>query len=94
MSPSRSDGERERRAGAGVADGVLGEVRRDHAEHARPDRQLDVVGAFDPELDARSGGALLELLDRLFEHGPHRRRAERDDARARLELARGTAPRR
>ena len=35
------DGERERRARAGVADRVLGEVPRDHAEHARPDRELD-----------------------------------------------------
>ena len=83
---STLDGEREGRAGAGVADRVLGEVPRDHAEHARPDRQLDVVGAFDPDLDARSGGALLELLDGLVQHGLHRRRAERDDARARLEL--------
>ena len=81
------DGERERRAGPGVADRVLREVPRDHPQHARTDRELDVVVAFEPSSTPGARGALAELLERLLEHRLHRRRAERDDARARLELA-------
>ena len=41
------DGEREGRAGARVADRVLGEVLGDHADHPRPDRELDRRVALD-----------------------------------------------
>ena len=81
------DGEREGRARACVANRVLGEVARDDTEHARPDRELDVVVAAEHERDSRSCRTLLELLDRLLENGTHRRRTERDDPSARLELA-------
>ena len=86
-SPCRCDGESEGRARTGVANRVLGEVPRDDSEHPRPDRQLDVVATFEPQLDSGSRSTLGELVDRLLEHGLHGRGAERDDASARLELA-------
>ena len=47
----------------------------------------DVVRALEPKDDSGSCGALLELHERLLEHRLHGRSPERDDARARLELA-------
>ena len=77
------DRERERRARARVADRVLGEVLRDDAHHARPDRELDPRVALDGERDAGAARALLELGGHRLELRPDGDGAERDDARTR-----------
>ena len=46
-----------------------------------------LVVALEPKRDAGPRRPLLELVERLLEHGPDRRRPERDDARPGLELA-------
>ena len=81
------DRERERRAGAGVADRVLGEVLGDDPQHPRPDLELDRRVALDRERDAGAARALLELGGDRLELRPHGDGSERHDARAGLELA-------
>src|SRR4029450_50719 len=81
------DGQRERGARPGVAEGVLGQVPRDHAQHAGANREMDRRIALEPKVDAGPHRAVLELVERLLENGADGLGAERDDPRARLELA-------
>ena len=56
-------------------------------QHPRPHLDARVGVARHLERDAGSRGTLLELGRDVVEHRQHRRRAQRDDAGARLELA-------
>lgn len=70
----------------GVADCVLREVLRDHAQHLWPKRDVDVGLAFDRERDACARGGPCELLQNAFEHRQRSRVTERHDLAAALEF--------
>ena len=80
------DRERERRAGARVADRVLGEVLGDDPQHPRPDLELDRGVALDRQGDAGAARAVLELGRDGLELRPNGHGPQRDDARPGLEL--------
>ena len=80
------DRERERRSRPGVPDGVLREVLRDDAEHPRPDLELDRAVSLDDERNPCAARPLLQLVRDGLQLRANGDRAERDDARARLEL--------
>jgi DNA-binding response OmpR family regulator len=69
---------------ARVADGVLGEVFDEHANHARPQRQLRVADSDD--LDAGARRAVRERGRDLVDDRARRRRAEGNDLTPALEL--------
>jgi DNA-binding response OmpR family regulator len=69
---------------ARVADGVLGEVFDEHANHARPQRQLRVADGDD--LDAGARRAVRERGRDLVDDRARRRRAEGNDLTPALEL--------
>ena len=86
-SPARADRERERRAVAGVADRVLGQVLGDDPQHPRPERQVDVGVAVGARASTPARAArVVELVDDLLEHRQRVRAPERDDLLAALEL--------
>jgi hypothetical protein len=74
-------------SGAGVAERVRDEVFDHHAQHPRPQRQLDVGARDEDELDLSAFGTRAEPGDRLLRDRQRERAAERDDLASRLELA-------
>lgn len=77
-----------RRALAGVAERVLGQVLDNDSQHPGSQRQLELL-VLDRNLQRHAGslGALVELRDDLPEQWGRPGRAERDDLTPRLELA-------
>src|SRR4051794_8044395 len=84
---SPRDGDTARAAGAGVADRVRDEVLADDAQHARPERQLDLVAADDFEGDLCMFRPIGERRDDLPQDRDGRRSSERNDLATALELA-------
>ena len=80
------DGERERRARAGVAKRVLDQVLDDDREHPRPKRELRVPVSGHLQLDVRPVGAVGVLGGHTLQLGQRLRRPERDDGATALEL--------
>ena len=82
-----SGADRERRAGARVAQRVVDEVRGDRLQHPGPERQLEFGRAVDAECDPGVRRPLGARGDDLLEHGQRGCRAKRHDRAAALELA-------
>ena len=64
-----SDGERERRSVARVAERVAGEVLDHDAQHPRPQRQLGLLVALGAQRHPGADRRLLQLVERLADHG-------------------------
>jgi RTX calcium-binding nonapeptide repeat (4 copies) len=80
------DGERELGPRARVADRILGQVERQHTEHPRPQRKLDLRVALDRERDPGPCRPLEQVDDDRLQLRHDRHGRERDDTRARLQL--------
>jgi DNA-binding response OmpR family regulator len=78
--------DREPRPVARVANRVLREVLRDHAQHARPQGHVDVRVALDVELDARALGGAGQATRDVLQHRQCGGVPERHDLLAALEL--------